>query len=103
MEEKRVEIFSDGRPITCPTLRGIRMGLYECSKRGAVCCWGCDEFSRGGNYYYCGYHKRFGLSDCWTFRAHYTTPTFCLKFTDIYDNISHISLYILRNISKIKR
>ena len=75
MEEKRAEIkiFSDGRPITCPTLRGIRMGLYECSKRGAVCCWSCDKFSQGSNYYYCGYWSKvvglFKSSRGWNFRV----------------------------------
>lgn len=41
---KMVDVIGDGRPIQCPTLRGVRMNKAPCTKQGAICCLGCEYF-----------------------------------------------------------
>ena len=39
-------LSGDGRPLQCPTLRGIRTGQSPCSRDGVICCQACEWSAR---------------------------------------------------------
>ena len=46
-----VVLSGDGRPIQCPTLRGVRDGLGPCGKNNQVCCLSCSRANRAKAVY----------------------------------------------------
>ena len=47
-----VVLSGDGRPIQCPTIRGVREGKDPCKKGAQVCCLSCtsaEYFTRTKN------------------------------------------------------